>query len=48
MRIIQIAVSRSGKQDDQYIVFIDSNRDLFGAEIKSEMDFELEKIGLFY
>lgn len=45
MQIKQIAVSRAGKYDDQYIVFIDANRDLFGAEIKSDFDFEIEKIG---
>lgn len=45
MQIKQIAVSRAGKYDDQYIVFIDANRDLFGAEIKNDSDFEIEKIG---
>lgn len=45
MQIKQIAVSRAGKQDDQYIVFIDNNRDLFGAEIKNDSDIEMEKIG---
>lgn len=47
LQIRQIAVSRAGKQDDQYIVFIDNNRDLFGAEIKNDSEFEMEKIGIF-
>lgn len=48
MQIKQIAVSRAGKQDDQYIVFIDNNRDLFGAEIRTDSEFEMEKIGMHF
>lgn len=48
VQIKQIAVSRAGKQDDQYIVFIDNNRDLFGAEMRNDSEFEMEKIGIHF
>lgn len=41
----QIAVSRGGNQDDQYLIFIDANRDIFCATLKSDANFEIYKIG---
>lgn len=41
----QIAVSRAGSLNDQYLVFIDSNRDLFCAPLKNDANFEIFKIG---
>lgn len=41
----QIAVSRAGTIQDQYIVFIDSNRDVFCTSLKTDTSFEIFKIG---
>lgn len=41
----QIAVSRAGSIDDQYLVFVDRNRDLFCTSLRT--NFEVYKIGLF-
>lgn len=42
----QIAVSRAGTIDDQYMVFIDTNRDIFCASLKNGSNFEIYKIGM--
>lgn len=41
----QIAVSRGGNQNDQYLIFIDGNRDMFCAALKTDVNFEIYKIG---
>lgn len=41
----QIAVSRAGTMDDQYLVFVDSNRDIFCTSVKNGSNFEIFKIG---
>lgn len=41
----QIAVSRGGNQNDQYLIFIDGNRDIFCAALKTDANFEIYKIG---
>lgn len=41
----QIAVSRAGTIDDQYLVFVDSNRDIFCTSLKNGSNFEIHKIG---
>jgi intraflagellar transport protein 80 len=38
-------VNRSGSVDDQYLVFIDVNRDLYLTTIRSGSDYKLHKIG---
>lgn len=43
----QISVSRAGSIDDQYLVFVDRNRDLFCTSLKTDTSFEIYKIGLF-
>lgn len=42
----QIAVTRAGMINDQYLVFVDSNRDMFCTSLKSDASFEIYKIGL--
>lgn len=42
----QIAVSRAGTIDDQYMVFIDTNRDIFCTSLKNGSNFEIYKIGM--
>lgn len=41
----QVAVSRSGNQSDQFLVFIDENRDIFCTALKNDGHFETYKIG---
>lgn len=41
----QIAVSRAGNLSDQYLVFIDVNRDIFCTSLKSDGSPEIYKIG---
>lgn len=41
----QIAISRGGNQNDQYLIFIDGNRDIFCAALKTDANFEIYKIG---
>lgn len=41
----QIAVSRAGTMDDQYLIFIDTNRDIFCTSLKNGSNFEIYKIG---
>lgn len=41
----QVAVCRAGNVDDQYMVFVDKNRDVFCTQIKNEPDFKIYKIG---
>lgn len=43
----QISVSRAGSIDDQYLVFVDRNRDLFCTSLRTDTNFEIYKIGLF-
>lgn len=43
--ITDISVNRNGSFDDQYLVFIDSNRDLYLTSIRSGSDYNLHKIG---
>jgi intraflagellar transport protein 80 len=43
--ITDICVNRAGSVDDQYLIFIDSNRDLYLTAIRSGADFNLHKIG---
>jgi intraflagellar transport protein 80 len=43
--ITDISVNRAGSADDQYLVFIDSNRDLYLTAVRSGPDFSLHKIG---
>lgn len=42
--ITDICVNRAGSADDQYLVFIDSNRDLYLTSIRN-VDYTLHKIG---
>lgn len=42
----QIAVSRAGAMQDQYLVFIDRNRDVYCTSLKADSNFEIFKIGL--
>lgn len=44
----QIAVSRAGTIDDQYMVFIDTNRDIFCTSLKNGSNFEIYKIGMHF
>lgn len=44
----QIAVSRAGTIDDQYMVFIDTNRDIFCTSLKNGSNFEIYKIGITF
>lgn len=41
----QIAVSRAGTIDDQYLIFVDTNRDIFCTSLKNGSNFEIHKIG---
>lgn len=41
----QIAVSRAGNLDDQYLVFVDSNRDIFCTSLRNGSNFVIHKIG---
>ncbi|XP_031630866.1 intraflagellar transport protein 80 homolog isoform X2 [Contarinia nasturtii] len=41
----QIVVSRAGAINDQYMVFIDTNRDIFCTSLKNDSTFEIHKIG---
>lgn len=43
----QIAVNRGGNQNDQYLIFIDGNRDIFCAALKTDANFEIYKIGKY-
>lgn len=43
----QLAASRAGSIEDQYVVFVDRNRDLFCTSLKTDSQFEIYKIGLF-
>lgn len=43
----QIALSRAGTKEDQYIVFIDTNRDIFCTSLKNDSNFEIYKIGTY-
>lgn len=45
MQIQQIAVSRAGTLEDQYMAFVDSNRDIFCTSLKNGSNFEIYKIG---
>lgn len=42
----QIAVSRAGTIDDQYLIFVDTNRDIFCTSLKNGSHFEIHKIGI--
>lgn len=42
----QIAVSRAGNKDDQYMVFIDTNRDIFCTSLANGSHFDIYKIGM--
>lgn len=41
----QVAVTRAGAINDQYMVFIDANRDIFCTSLKNGSNFEIHKIG---
>lgn len=41
----QVAVSRAGTIDDQYMVFVDVNRDIYCTSLKNGSNFEIYKIG---
>lgn len=41
----QIAVSRAGNLDDQYLVFVDNNRDIFCTSLRNGSNFVIHKIG---
>lgn len=41
----QIAVSRAGNLDDQYLIFIDGNRDIFCTSLRNGSNFVIHKIG---
>lgn len=43
--VTDICVNRAGTADDQYLVFIDTNRDLYLTSIRNGPDFSLHKIG---
>lgn len=43
--INEVCVNRAGSAEDQYLVFIDSNRDLYLTAIRSGPDYGLHKIG---
>lgn len=43
--ILELAVCRAGNNDNQYLCFIDANRDLFLVSIASGPDFAVNKIG---
>lgn len=43
--IMKVCVSRAGSADDQYLVFIDSNGDLYLTSIRSGPEYNLHKIG---
>lgn len=41
----QIVVSRAGTLSDQYLVYIDTNRDIFCVSLSSDATYEIFKIG---
>lgn len=41
----QVAVTRAGTINDQYMVFIDTNRDIFCTSLKNGSNFDIYKIG---
>lgn len=41
----QVAVTRAGTINDQYMVFIDANRDIFCTSLKNGSNFDIYKIG---
>lgn len=41
----QIAVTRAGNLDDQYLVFVDSNHDIFCTSLRNGSNFVIYKIG---
>lgn len=41
----QIVVSRAGTASDQYLVYIDGNRDIFCVSLSSDSNFVIYKIG---
>ncbi|EDS43220.1 Oseg5 [Culex quinquefasciatus] len=43
--LVEVAVCRFGNPDDQYLVFIDVNRDLFITNVRSGPDYIIHKIG---
>ena len=43
--ITEISVSRSGVSDDQFLVFIDANRDLYLTSLRNSPDYTVHKIG---
>lgn len=43
--ITDVCVNRAGSVDDQYLVFVDSNRDLYLTSIRGAPDYSLHKIG---
>lgn len=44
----QIAVSRAGTLNDQYLVFIDANRDIYCLSLTNDSHFEIFKIGVIH
>lgn len=43
--ITEVAVSRAGQADNQYLAYIDVNRDLYIVHIQTAPDFIINKIG---
>lgn len=43
--LTEISLCRAGNSDDQYLVFIDKNRDLYITSVRSGPDFVIYKIG---
>lgn len=43
--LTEISLCRAGNSDDQYLVFIDENRDLYITSVRSGPDFVIYKIG---
>lgn len=41
----QLVVSRAGTLSDQYLVYIDTNRDIFCVSLSSDASYEIFKIG---
>lgn len=47
VNITEVKISRAGNQDDQYIVYIDTNRDLYCSSIVlGGVNAEIFKIGI--
>lgn len=42
----QVDISRAGSQDDQYLAFIDTNRDIFCTSSISSANIDIFKIGI--